>query len=815
MKKYALILGLALATLSGSPGAVEPAKVQVDAQASCPGEGLATELDRRRSGYAFVIEPAAPLYRYASVRAPRIERTLKPLTRVECYAGVGLEDRYRVLISTEVEDPDTGGSRTLCGWIDSDVLLQQAGMSADHPCPEVEERKIRDYHAEGPKKDSPLNLKLLISNFNLDTETLSAATENRRPRVPAFAYPGGPKAADVSIYTVFPVFDFTEHAGEDHFLIGAGTERLLGWVRRQDAAIWDNRLTLFFKEGAANANIYYLRTHLQAARRGEEDRPLATPPSNLSEALNKSRNTFAKFPVLEGQTGDDFNPKGYRIAFIGNWCNQGEDCRRLDPGSANRRMALGDRLRELERADILFVIDATESMAPYFGAVATAVKGATVARYSEDTRIRLGVSLYGDYLGEATGPGSRMQYKTPIPLTQIFDGDEFDGLPAEGTFSDPRADKPEAVYGALLKATTETDWRESGRHLIVHIGDHGPRSAKPPPALLGALREKAILYIPIAVTSRYSAAHNRAFVTATQAILDNHKTPKGNPLGPPSVLWAYGPDRTNSLGIDETRRKLRRVLDGGLDQAEQIKGQVLDELYAIAGEETAPEPAIQSGDMDEIAAGFAHITPALREIFDLEPEKIELIKRQRQLVAPGYVAKFDPRTGQDQWDYSVAVDPETMPPLEATIGSLCLAATRSSAKHKLTASIRTLTQSMSGDEIKNTESLYDYLEKVLRIPLAEDTILRKPIGELQRNLVNADPEELRAFKQEVCRSALLLKLVRSSQRLATMDAMRWDEEREEWRYDEALYFRWNYAPESGGEFIYIPLEFFPKPKGSG
>jgi len=219
---------MVFAALSSSPGAIEPVEVQVDAQASCPPEGLAIELDRHRSGYAFVIEPDAPLYRTASARAPRTERTLKPLTRVACYTGVGLEDRYRVLISTEVEGPGTGGSWTLCGWIDSGVLLQQAGMSADDPCPEVKERKIRDYYTKGRKKDSPLNLKLLIWNVNLDPETLSAATENRRPRVPAFAYPGGPKVTEVSIYNVFPVFDFRKQVGKDHFLIGAGNKRLLG-----------------------------------------------------------------------------------------------------------------------------------------------------------------------------------------------------------------------------------------------------------------------------------------------------------------------------------------------------------------------------------------------------------------------------------------------------------------------------------------------------------------------------------------------------------------------------------------------------------
>ena len=448
---------------------------------------------------------------------------------------------------------------------------------------------------------------------------------------------------------------------------------------------------------------------------------MATPPGNLSEVLNKSRNAFPKFPVLEDETGDDFNPKGYQIAFIGNWCKQGEDCRRLDLDSTNRRMALGERLRELERADILFVIDATESMAPYFRAVAAAVKGATLARYREDTRIRLGVSMYGDYLGEATDPGNRMQYKTLIPPSPLFDGDEFDGLPTEATFRDPKADKPEAVYGALLKAATETDWTETGRHLIVHIGAHGPRLPAPPPALLSALREKGILYVPIAVSGSYSAEHNRAFVTAAKQS-SMVTTPGGNPLGPPAVLMTYGPGRTDSLGVTETRRKLRRVLDKGLDHAEQIKAEVLDELYAVAEGKTASEPVSQSGGTDEIAAGFAHINPALRE-------KIELIKRQRQLVAPGYVAKLDPRTDQDQWDYYVAVDPETMPLLEATIGSLCLAAGRSSAKHKLVASIRTLTQSMSGDPIQDTESLYGYLEKALQIPLAEDTILRKPINQ--------------------------------------------------------------------------------------
>lgn len=116
MKRYEpLILGLVLAVLNGSPEAVEPAEVKVDAQASCPSEGLAAVLEGHHSGHAFVVQPDTPLYRRASVRAPRTERTLEPLTRVACYAGVGLEDRYRVLVSAKVEDPDSGGSRVLCG----------------------------------------------------------------------------------------------------------------------------------------------------------------------------------------------------------------------------------------------------------------------------------------------------------------------------------------------------------------------------------------------------------------------------------------------------------------------------------------------------------------------------------------------------------------------------------------------------------------------------------------------------------------------------------------------------------------------------
>jgi len=75
--------------------------------------------------------------------------------------------------------------------------------------------------------------------------------------------------------------------------------------------------------------------------------------------------------------------------------------------------------------------------------------------------------------------------------------------------------------------------------------------------------------------------------------------------------------------------------------------------------------------------------------------------------------------------------------------------------------------------------------------------------------MGADPAELRAFKKEVCRSALLFKLVRNSERLAAPDSMRW--ENEKWCYGKTSYFRWNYAPESGSEFIYIPLEFFSKP----
>jgi len=237
----------------------------------------------------------------------------------------------------------------------------------------------------------------------------------------------------------------------------------------------------------------------------------------------------------------------------------------------------------------------------------------------------------------------------------------------------------------------------------------------------------------------------------------------------------------------------------------------MNEIYALDGQSPAPTAAPPAGGSDKVAAGFAQLTPALREVFGLEEDKIALIKSQGQLVSPGHVAKFDPRDKKsDQWDYFVAVDPEQMPLLESTIGSLCLAVSRSSAKDKLVSSIQTMTQSLSGDRIPDTQSLYDYLENVLQIPLSNETWLRKPIKELQTQVGNATAEELGAFKKKVCRSAVLLKLVRESRKIDPDKDLLWSEKEQEWTYKDSISFGWTYAPESGSEFIYVPLRYFPE-----
>ena len=138
------------------------------------------------------------------------------------------------------------------------------------------------------------------------------------------------------------------------------------------------------------------------------------------------------------------------------------------------RQRLGDQIRKLAGIDVLFVIDATESMLQYFPIIADAVQD-FVAGAGDDLeqKIQFGMAVYGDY----DSSGQRVTSGTLVPLHNARGADSLMGrldLPEKHFLGDHHADHLEAPLAAIVRMVGKSSWSDkAGIRTVVHIGDHG------------------------------------------------------------------------------------------------------------------------------------------------------------------------------------------------------------------------------------------------------------------------------------------------------------------------------------------------------
>jgi len=225
----------------------------------------------------------------------------------------------------------------------------------------------------------------------------------------------------------------------------------------------------------------------------------------------------------------------YRVAMPGRACTPGsagatQDCKSaIDHGSA--RYAIDQQLREFATIDVMFLIDATTSMDPYFPAARQGVQKFVREMNTDGLTIRVGAAIYGDY--ETDVPDTKaMQYATIVSLTQPSSPD-FGRLGTVTLYIDKHADNPEASFAAIIRTANNPYWNpNAGVRYIVHIGDHGNRVAGKTSGtgkstllekyteshVVEALKKNRIVYVPIAVRGTYRAENNQAFVAQANEI---------------------------------------------------------------------------------------------------------------------------------------------------------------------------------------------------------------------------------------------------------------------------------------------------------
>jgi hypothetical protein len=774
-------------------------------------------------GFSYVTQPTARLFESSSSASRAVEGGLEAMEKVSCHFLE--EDTGRVLVRSE--------KKNACGWIDKSSLLHGSRESEKTVvteeldlgvCPPVPAMPIKVFCQKNPEEgqcdpdnkfilNSPIETKALL--WNLPTE--GGATDDGGGKVDIYDFPGGKIIGQSDIFTVFRIFETRKTSDGDIFLlIGSNESNVLGWVKRVDTEIWFSRLAVFYQRDSKGRIYKGISDMVSENKSGV----IGLPPPELNDMLD-SDVPFPKYPVL----ADRRNAAGsaapnLSIGYIGSVC---ERCNMLT--NAKEEASLSQKLENIRKADIVFLIDATESMKPYFREVAEAVSSAMKTErdingdlFLGNPNVQVGVYTYGDFLNKGRmGEGDDLQFEELVAVQPFFEGNELDGIAEGATFDDQVGLYQEAGEAALNRLVRLEAMSSDNPKYIVHIADHGWRgnvSAE----TVRLMQQKKILYLPIAVSGAYIEKENRRFVDQAQSVLDRLKTSSGLTMGLPEVLVSYGKGGEGGSSI----ARIRESINAALKTAEAVKGRVTDVLTEAS---TPVEQVTVSG---ELPPGFSVMTEAVAELYGLTAEEIGKLKG-RDIAIPGVIRVKDESGKQDlgiedrkkdpDWAYYVALESRLVPDLQGQMDKLCRSIGDANALRDLDAVVREIIEILTGDVLESREELSSYLSNKESIPLVSSTILGPQLRWIAGVLVSpdADQKSIELAKQKVCRSSLLLELVRGNKRLISPEKakrsedpdqnMFWDGNR--YNYKNTKAYRWLYEPPLGAAFIYVPLDYLP------
>jgi hypothetical protein len=183
--------------------------------------------------------------------------------------------------------------------------------------------------------------------------------------------------------------------------------------------------------------------------------PPSRPPANIM-----------RMPVLKTDKSD-FTIK--EVATVGSLGNA------IPPEEiAKIKTKIQDAKNKLENVNIVFIIDGTSSMGPYYQSVANSVKKIIEKNndLSTNNKLRFGAVIYRDY---ADGNNAvQVERLTGNHQTII---DFILGVKAVGVVGDK--DLPEAQYNGIIKGLDQVGLKQNQSNIIVLIGDCGNHSPDP------------------------------------------------------------------------------------------------------------------------------------------------------------------------------------------------------------------------------------------------------------------------------------------------------------------------------------------------
>ena len=290
-------------------------------------------------------------------------------------------------------------------------------------------------------------------------------------------------AAEIVPFSVLYVYEM----GSDWLKVGYDSfGGIAGWVRRDQAIVWNQALTVSFKDPQDIQRVMLFNSK-QALEKLVDDYDTTAYQALYDAVVNETpppdSPVIAIQPEAHLEIRDNFYLvpiKQHEDVYLGN-----EQARLLevasvpldDAGDQGTTRAVGGSNRSF-RSGIHFVIDSTQSMGPYIDRTREAVRKVYSAIEAQGltNQVSFGLTAYRDNLGQVP----ELEYLTQqyVSLEQGIDVEQFfqrvDSLSASEVSS---RDFREDAYAGIKSAIEESNWDDFDGRYVVLITDAGPRES--------------------------------------------------------------------------------------------------------------------------------------------------------------------------------------------------------------------------------------------------------------------------------------------------------------------------------------------------
>jgi hypothetical protein len=675
------------------------------------------------------------------------------------------------------------------GWMRTDDILRQPGCL-----------RVSD--------ENPVFQKVTLRN---DWKANGNAGGKRLPQTVEFldapAHSGTSKR-NTRISEIFYVFAKRGEGKVAFLLLGADPiwtsgrpeASIKGWVPEAECTRWNDRLAVYYNQANRDPKdkVVIFREKDDVQRWAQDPANYRPKPGEViaqqSQQAGPLRFDENRFPLL-GQEGDFL-----KVAFIasGNSIQIG------------RRMA-----QDFRNVQILFVIDATKSMQPYFGAVQQAIRESKSGLpLNEQNQYHFAAAVYRDY-----ADGNRT-----AELVANFDDERaLNSLSAVVAQSNPADhDLPEAVYEGIIRAVSRVKWNRAFTKMLIVIGDHGNHPSaedaatrdlrdapdpkgRTPKAVAdvldpkdGELKYGPIMLHAINVNVRQEwLPYNDLFMDQMNQILDATKRGGLDAQGKRGMGSVARLEINDPSDADRAKDQVKKAIAAAFasgNRSAEMMNTLIDTGKCLPSESDADANVFlgtQACDflMDEVANQGWERPPEGGYTQISEEGWVLRSKGDKELVEP--------------W---VWISRDEAFTFNGFLSGLLVAGGQAERASDL---IAQTVQATTGDRFQQNETVADYVRRIYQLPFRNDTILRFTPDELQKKLLNESAFQ-EQFQKEIGRSLERLSLAAAEQNADV--PLTWDQGKGRWLKPppEQIPVQKRWAASLGLEqYGWFPLSYLP------